>query len=229
MGIKLWHVLVAENETNTSHFHSLHLLQEFTSIKRDSSESIDSYWNRYWKLIHKMRSVPGTLVDDEDILRKQFLLTLGEGFGYIVKQAHQENWDPFLMSCKDEDLKHHLRNVYRNVNGTNQETATISSFRYANAMKQSTPPVQIDTSITTVLHSQGERLDALTTCVMACAESLTKIAAAKTKKRKKYCWSCGEQYDYSSRNCTAKKTGHQDAAHWKNRMEGSKDTIPDDE
>jgi len=232
-GISLWHALVEAYDLASTAVSASILQQSFYSLTRPEGETVDMYWNRFQTQLHKLQCAKGGKPEDQDLVRIQFLTSLKGEFEFLATDIRRESLDPKWRTLPDAKLITELRKIQQNE--MTAPTATVSSLGYANALKpnigkQNHSQNQVDDSIAAALISQGERLEAIATCVMACAESLSKLSNRNQQKdRKRYCWSCGEQYGHSSKYCPNKKSGHQDGAHWKNRMEGSSATVPDKE
>ena len=228
-GLALWHALTQEHESTGSYSHLDHLLSSFYSstFRRENSESIDSYWNRYFNLVKKIQLDPKSPPFSNEYVRKRFITTLGSGFEFIVEDANNERLSPSLLICSDEELKINLRKIHMNKTLSSSSTATVSSFGYAHAaiaQKQEQAPDKIQTC----LAAQDAKLDAITNMFIAHTESLNKCIAAlsQTKQQRlKYCWTQGENHSHKSHECKTPGTGHQMDATWKNRKNGSDKSV----
>jgi len=243
-GLALWHALLEDNNS-TGGVHNTHiLLPALYSLHRDPSESIDSYWNRFYIHVRNIRRDPNAPVLTKEHLRLQFLISLGGDFHFLKLDWENSSLDEKWVLCSDGDLKSSLRLIQQAKLSSTTDTIASSGYNshsqasshHANAVHAVKPPTSALTSDRT---PADPRIDTL--CILAADTAkllaehstiLSKCVASLEKTGKprvttsKYCWTHGG-CNHVSADCRTKATGHQDAATWKNRMGGSERNLRD--
>jgi len=229
-GLALWHAITQEHESTGSYSHLDHLSSSFysSSLQRESSESVDAYWNRFYSLVRKIQLDRNAPNFSKDYIRRRFLTSLGAGFEFIVEDANNERLSPALLNYSDEELKCYLRKIHLNKSTPAANTVTVSAMGYVNAAVSQKKAQVLDEGIQICLATQDAKLDAITNMFITHTESLNKCIAtlSQSKQRRlKYCWTHGENYSHKSDECKSPGTGHQIDATWKNRKNGSEKTV----
>jgi len=167
---------------------------------RNTSESVDDYWNRFQHLVRQLINNPEPHTFSQGYLRKRFLTTLGSGFEYLVEDEQNKRLDPALLHCTDVVLISLLREIQANKSVSSSET--LSSYGYgvtghANALKPAS------TTNASHVHEHDPRIDTLCSLVTEQAKLLADHSTAlakcitalgKTSKpsvTSKYCWTHG--------------------------------------
>ena len=79
------------------------------------------------------------------------------------------------------------------------------------------------TSLNTAVIFQLAKMTVTVNSMQAQLKMLTSASKNQTSsKRKYYCWSCVSNYTHGSKTCSYKKSGHQDEAYYKKRLDRSK-------
>lgn len=115
-GITLWHAIHQDFRSRGSHSHIQSKLAFFYSkaLVRNTSESVDDYWNRFQHLVRQLINNPEPHTFSQGYLRKRFLTTLGNGFEYLVEDEQNKRLDPALLHCTDVELISLLREIQAN-------------------------------------------------------------------------------------------------------------------
>jgi len=201
-GITLWHAIHQDFRSRGSHSHIQSLLAFFYSkaLVRDTSESVDDYWNRFQHLVRQLINNPESHTFSQGYLRKRFLATLGNGFEYLVEDEQNKRLDPALLHCTDVELISLLREIQANKSVSYSETLASHGYGvtgHANALKPAS------TNTVSHVHEHDPRIDTLCSLVTEQAKLLADHSTAlakcitalgKTSKpsvTSKYCWTHG--------------------------------------
>jgi len=139
-GLALWHALLEDNNS-TGGVHNTHiLLPAFYALHRNPSESIDSYWNRFYVHVRNIRRDPNATVLTNEHLRLQFLITLGGDFHFLKPDWENLSLDPKWLLYSDGDLKSSLRLIQQAKSSPTMDTIAAhgySTHGQANALHSS--------------------------------------------------------------------------------------------
>jgi hypothetical protein len=140
-----------------------------------------------------------------------------EYIDYLEDESAENN--PFQAGnvAHDETMTA-LQNIMENMAQYQENITTLNS---ANALLTSTT-----NSFQTNIKTLTEQIRLLNSKIPALENGRTPItspspASTSLRRRKKYCYTCGNQYHHFSSSCPISPVGHKKEAHWKNKMGGS--------
>jgi hypothetical protein len=111
-GVALWHALLEDNNSTGAVHNTYILLPAFYALRREQSESIDAYWNRFHAQLIKLRRDPNAPILSASHVRQQFLITLGgTEFAFLKNDWENSSLDEKWMNFTDGELKSALRLV----------------------------------------------------------------------------------------------------------------------
>jgi len=232
-GLALWYALLEDNNS-TGGVHNTHiLLPTFYSLHRNPSESIDSYWNRFYVHVRDIRRDPNAPVLTKEHLRLKFLITLGGDFHVLKLDWENSSLDAKWLLCSDGDLKSSLRLIQQAKSSSTTDTIASRGYKsHSQANALHTPATNPVSSVT----ATDPRIDTLCSLVTEQAKLLADHSAALTKcitavekgnkarVTSKYCWTHGG-CNHTSSECRTKSIGHQDSATLRNRKGGSSKNV----